>query len=292
MLESACSYAMNNNAINREIYSNSTLKNRITIGGVEISVIAPLGHQNSGLTKAGRISLKGVHEGCFVKVYSCSTNSQCLFRKSIETHRFRGILLPELVATDGIYIVEKWIHGSPATQIPKTALAPLTAEFLSDLHESSNLKNLSFRHQDAFCYLEFLFDRVKKWNIFDDVCEFWNICRKIYVSHRDTIPITATHPDVTEQNIIREQGSGRFFLVDNELLSAGRGWILDHRNSLLGSFPNWSTGTKPSPAHELVHSLWALRQVGSALHRGDIVSALDLCRSECIRQRDSAKLEI
>jgi len=290
IVESLRGCIRNTNAFGRQVNSRPSLTNRITIGGTKISVIAPLGHQNSGRTKAGRISFKGTHKGRLVKVYSCSTVSQRLFRKRIEAHRFKGISLPELMAVDGIYVVEKWIDGSPATQNPKEALASPVAEFLSDLHESSELRDLSVNHRDGFCYVEFLFDRVKKWEVFDDVREFLNICHKVYVSHRDRIPIAATHPDVTTRNLIRERGSGKLFIIDNELLSVGRGWVLDHQNSLLGGLPDWPTVSIPQQAEELVDSLWTLRQVGSAFDRGDIVSALDLCSSALIRQRHSHRV--
>ena len=84
-----------------------------------------------------------------------------------------------------------------------------------------------------------------------------------------------SHPDLSKSNLLRENSSGRIFVIDNELLGVGHGWILDKKNSLLATDPTPEPGMEGLPA-DFIQACWKLRKIGSALDAGNLVLAAKL----------------
>ena len=79
-----------------------------------------------------------------------------------------------------------------------------------------------------------------------------------------------SHPDLSLSNIILCDDN-RIFIIDNELIGAGKGWLLDERNSFFRDKVCFPTFEKP--IKNFLELSWKLRLVGSAIDQGDFYRA-------------------
>jgi hypothetical protein len=252
---------------------------KINVDGKVIADLVPLGgYRRPGITKAGRVSFCGLFEGKKVKVYSTNSADHTKLRVSLEPTDLGRRFFPRLIASDKTHIVEEWIDGVPLKKIEGSLFERAAGEIERFLYECRNrqeLVRLAANHAGAFCYFQdYLVKRLDPWCVLDFVRQFFLSWQDAYARVKDKIEVRLSHPDLSAANILLEKKSGRFVVIDNELLGAGRGWILDRRNSFLQD----SAGGRETHANSgldkgFVNESWRLRLLGSALDAADFERA-------------------
>lgn len=252
---------------------------KITVDGRVIADLVPLGgYRRPGITKAGRVSFSGMFEGKRVKVYGTYSADHAKLRLSLEPTDLGRQFFPRLIASDETHIVEEWIDGVPLKKVEGSLFERAAGEIERLLYECRNsreLIRLAANHAGAFCYFQdYLVRRLEQWCVLDFVRQFVLSWQEAYDRVKDRIEVRLSHPDLSAANILLEKKSGRFVVIDNELLGAGRGWILDRRNSFLKD----SAGGRENHADSgldkgFVNESWRLRLLGSALDAADFERA-------------------
>jgi hypothetical protein len=251
----------------------------ITVNGKAITDLVPLGgYRRPGITKAGRASFSGLLEGKRVKVYSAYSVNHANLRMSLESTDLGRQFFPRLIISDKVYLVEEWIDGLPLKKIDRSLFERAAEEikrFLSECRNSKELIHVAAHHAGAFCYFQdYLIKRLEPWCVLDFVRQFILSWQNAYEKVKDKIEVRLSHPDLSESNILLEKKTGRFVVIDNELLGVGHGWILDRRNSFLRNFSgvvdaNLNKGIEKG----FLNESWRLRLIGSALDATDFERA-------------------
>lgn len=245
------------------------LQTTLRISDICIDTLQPVSERGTGLTKAGRLSLRGRIGTEPVKIYSCLHSKQVQLRLAIQQHTFQGVRFPEVIAHEGNIVVERWIDGDTVTDTQNSGVCDAVTTFLLECAKDKCLHDLAARHCGAFCYIEFLFGRIKPWQEIDAVRTVADTARQALDAHSALLPNRLTHPDLSAANLVVERQSQQLYIVDNELLGVGKGWLIDHHNSLLArrGLPD----PRPLGTQDklLAERLWRLRCLGSALHAGD-----------------------
>jgi hypothetical protein len=252
---------------------------KITVDGKVIAELVPLGgYRRLGMTKAGRASFSGLFEGKKVKVYSTNSADQAKLRVSLESTDLGRQFFPRLIASDKTHIVEEWIDGVPLKKVESPSFERAAGEIEGFLYECRNrqeLIRLAANHAGAFCYFQdYLVKRLEPWCVLDFVRQFVLSWQDAYDRVKDKIEVGLSHPDLSAANILLEKRTGRFVVIDNELLGAGHGWILDRRNSFLkDSAGGPETHANSGLDNGFVNESWRLRLLGSALDATDFERA-------------------
>lgn len=267
--------------VNRTAFPGS-----ITVCGLVIDSLRPLGgYRQLGVTKAGRLSFAGLCDGRKVKVYSAFSTAQVALRLAVQKHSFPGCAFPQIIATDGLLIVEAWVEGEAVASLPEAQrleAADAVSSFLISVQTDPALLALAREYAGSFCYLnDYLLKRLGVWCYWDEVGTFIQQWSGEYqaLQSAEVIPHFLSHPDLSAANLIRERETGRWVIIDNELLGVGPGWILDAQNSLLKSEIPLSLGEISVP-RSFVERTWRLRQLGSALDADNFSRAASLCRPD------------
>lgn len=254
----------------------TSIPGTLVVGAKVINHLKPLGgYHRAGITKAGRLSLVGMCEGRKVKVYRCHSPQQVALRLAIQQHSFEGLYFPEIVAADSHMVAELWIDGVSVADVERDECerAQTAVErFLLANTQRADLLALAKDHPDAFCYFsDYLLKRLGEWLHWEPVRQFvgrWKAEYGVLSSRAEAFPAYLTHPDLSAANLIVEKGSAKLFIIDNELLGVGAGWVLDGRNSLL------KKDVVPAPCSPaFVEQSWRLRKLGSALDADDFPAA-------------------
>lgn len=252
---------------------------KITVNGKVITDLAPLGgYRQLGITKAGRVSFSGLFEGKKVKVYSTYSAEHAKLRVGLESTDLGRQFFPRLIVSDKTHVVEEWIDGLPLKKLDGSFFeraAEETKRFLSECQNSKELIRVADHHVGAFCYFQdYLIKRLEPWCVLDFVQEFILSWRNTYERIKDNIEVRLSHPDLSEANILLEKETGRFVVIDNELLGVGRGWILDRRNSFLKDFSGDADAHLNRGIEKgFLNESWRLRLIGSALDATDFERA-------------------
>ncbi len=251
----------------------------LCVGGKIVSELRPLGgfHQ-PGVTKAGRLSFAGFCEGRKVKVYSAFSSEQIALRHAVQEVDLGGCAFPEIVASDDHLVAEAWIEGASAAVLKGNELSHAEAairEFLYANRHSELMLRLAKGNVGAFCYLQdYLIKRLSTWQHWSLLNEFVSDWQRTYESVCDESAVCLSHPDLSLNNLVYERKTKKLYLIDNELLGVGVGWVLDWKNSLIRSSaaPAYHAGVSP----EFMEKTWRLRRVGSALDANDFKSVLGI----------------
>lgn len=252
---------------------------KITVNGKVITDLVPLGRSRQlGITKAGRVSFSGLFEGRRIKVYSTYSADHAKLRVSLESTDLGQQFFPRLIVSDQTHMVEEWIDGLPLKKLDSSLFDRAAEEirrFLSECQNSKELIHVAAHHGGAFCYFQdYLIKRLEPWRVLDFIQEFILSWQDAYERVKDNIEVRLSHPDLSEVNILLDKKTGRFVVIDNELLGVGRGWILDRRNSFLKDF---SVNAEAYPNRGIekgfLNESWRLRLIGSALDAGDFERA-------------------
>lgn len=264
----------------------SAFPGTIRVADCQVTDLKPLGgYRQPGVTKAGRLSFAGLCEGRKVKVYSAFSTAQVALRLAVQKHSFPGCVFPQIIATDGLLVVEAWVEGEAVASLPdaqRLEAADAVSSFLISVQTDPALLALAREYAGSFCYLnDYLLKRLGVWRYWDEVGTFIQQWSGEYqaLQSAEVIPHFLSHPDLSAANLIRERETGRWVIIDNELLGVGPGWILDAQNSLLKSEIPLSLGEISVP-RSFVERTWRLRQLGSALDGDDFIRAASLCRPD------------
>lgn len=264
----------------------SAFPGTIRVADCQVTDLKPLGgYRQPGVTKAGRLSFAGMCEGRKVKVYSAFSTAQVALRLAVQKHSFPGCVFPQIIATDGLLVVEAWVEGEAVASLPdaqQLEAADAVSSFLISVQTDLASLALAREHAGSFCYLnDYLLKRLGVWRYWDEVGTFIQQWQDEYqgLLSTEAIPHFLSHPDLSAANLIRERETGQWVIIDNELLGTGPGWILDAQNSLLRREVPLSR-TEISVPRSFVERTWRLRQLGSALDGDDFIRAASLCRSD------------
>ena len=139
------------------------------------------------------------------------------------------------------------------------------------IHFDKGFIEIAKTNRNSFCYLsDYLFIRLKPWQQWlpvEDLLKKWQASNK---ETQDIIESRISHPDLSLSNLILDKDK-KIYIIDNELIGSGKGWILDAKNSF---FRNKIPKPSFSPAVKNFYELsWKLRLVGSALDSGDFSRA-------------------
>jgi hypothetical protein len=260
--------------------STSPFPGTIEIDGHRVAEIRLLGgYHRPGITKAGRLSVKGVCAGRPVKVYSAHSAEQVRLRRAVQEKMLAcGLHFPEIIANNDHLVAERWVNGQALARLrgkPLEDAAEKVRQFLHECATDDRLLQMARQYGQSFCYLEdYLLRRLGNWVHVREVGGFVEKWRSAYTDIVKSLPRQVSHPDLSLANLLLEEGSGRLFVVDNELLGVGGGWILDWHNSLLREMRISPLDPPDVELARFAERTWRLRQLGSALDANDFGRAL------------------
>ena len=250
------------------------LPSSIKVGSTNVFNLTPLGGIfKPGITKAGSVSLKGqLKSGESVKIYSCHNREHALLRLDCGLNVFTDkVSFPPVIDYDDHMILEKWIDSTSRLKREKIHLSKSNTEsvikFLTKLHQYSSDNESNVQYINSFCYIkDYLLARLspwKNWKPISTLLDAWSFADQ----KSDSIVLPRfSHPDLSQPNIIIARDS-KIYIIDNELLGFGKGWVIDHYNTHFRSlFPLDFPDERCSKFVELT---WKLRLTGSALDSGD-----------------------
>ena len=112
--------------------------------------------------------------------------------------------------------------------------------------------------------------RLKPWCQWVPVQNLLEEWKKLNIATDSKIQSRISHPDLSLSNLILGDDN-KIYIVDNELLGVGKGWLLDEKNSFFRSQVN--IPELESICNRFYSISWKLRLVGSALDSGDFARA-------------------
>ena len=240
----------------------------LAIGDEVVSSLTPLGNWlTPGVTKAGRISFRGVFRGRKVKVYSACSVEQIQLRLFLDGANFTGFSFPSVLASTDHLIVEEWIEGREMN--PVAGFEDRTSTIIDELHAATGLIRPVWLEQSPFCYFEdYLVPRLDRWLGVGQVADFLGHWKDARSGLGDALSPRLCHPDLTFRNMIECPRSGKPVIVDNELLGVSCGWLLDWHNAGIAD-----VGLAKLSGDEALRSFvqlsWKLRRLGSLLDACD-----------------------
>ena len=265
------------------------IPSKLRVGKKYIKNLQPLGGMfKPAITKAGRLSLFGYsEEGEKVKVYKAFNSNQIKLRKVIGDYlKSENVLFPKIITSDDNFIVEKWIDGKSFSNLKKDAIEKDTQRvinFLKKIHYEPEFQDLAKTYKNSFCYLHnYLILRLKPWCQWfpvENLLEEWD---KLNIATNSKIESRISHPDLSLSNLILGDDN-KVYIVDNELLGVGKGWLLDEKNSFFRSQVN--IPELESISNRFYSISWKLRLVGSALDSGDFARAERMSKFDTIDKK-------
>ncbi len=273
--------------INFKLFSSKEeieIPSSIRIGEELISNLKPLGGIfKPGITKAGRISLTGnLKNGKKVKVYESFSEQQINLRKLIgEECKNKEVLFPKILGSDNRFIIEDWIKGVTFSNLKTDIVKKNTlklSNFLEMLHNEKVFLKIARSNNNSFCYLnDYLYKRLKPWIQWLPVEKLIKRWLESEYEIRNILDNKISHPDLSLSNIILSD-DGKIYIIDNELIGSGKGWLLDQNNSF---FRETFKSYKLEPLIRNFFNLsWKLRLVGSAIDNGDFARAARMAKIE------------
>ena len=111
---------------------------------------------------------------------------------------------------------------------------------------------------------------MKIWEQWEPVENLLNAWIKSNEETKGVIPLRVSHPDLSLSNMILDSRD-KIYIIDNELIGVGKGWLLDIRNSFIRSKVKNKKNTQI--IDKFLELSWKLRLVGSAIDSGDFERA-------------------
>ena len=140
-------------------------------------------------------------------------------------------------------------------------------EFLTRLHQYSSSFGELDDYRNSFCYIkDYLLLRLSPWKNWEPVSRLLDAWLSEDEISNKKIKSRLSHPDLSKSNVVLANNS-KIYIIDNELLGFGKGWVVDHYNTHFRAlFPLDFPKERSSKFVELT---WKLRLTGSALDSGD-----------------------
>ena len=160
---------------------------------------------------------------------------------------------------------------------------PKLINFLKKIFFETEFLDLAKKYKNSFCYLyDYLILRLKpwcQWGPVENLLEEWN---KLNLKTNYKIQPRLSHPDLSLSNLILGDDN-KIYIVDNELIGVGKGWILDEKNSFFRSQVNLP---ELDPICQKFYNIsWKLRLVGSALDSGDFDRAQRMSKFDSFNKK-------
>ncbi len=243
------------------MFGKSARKHTVTLGTFQIGDLRPV-VAGRMMTKAGRVSMRGVWRGRGVKLFECVSPTHASFVSRLMS-ACSGFF-PEVHGVHDSIVICEWVEGRPvsARQLAGTRSYVAQLEDLISRLRAASPEVAGFDYVDdmirprferccATLGLEPFRDRVlADWSVLSSVA-------------RGT---SASHPDLTPANMI--VAGERIKIVDNELLGVSRAPWFDEMNAL---FALGAEGRRAAPAlHALARPLLDLLRAG---HEERLMSA-------------------
>lgn len=223
-----------------------------------------------GRSKAGALSLKGVCEGRDVKVFGVKNlNHVNLIRFVGEALSDTEICLPHIIAADTRYIVEEWIEGKSGNHIPAKQRESQVKRFLT-LVDDLDLKDIPDVNHSFDYFMDYLVPRLIPWLGFHLINEILDEWKSFYETNYDNLRNKISHPDLSADNMIF---SNKTYVIDNELIGYGKGWLLDFYNSNISAVDDRVYSAIEQ--NVLTRSIY-IREIGTALDKGAFKSVIVL----------------
>jgi hypothetical protein len=206
-------------------------KNKLILrfGEFEIVDVGVLPSKKNFYTKAGQISFSGYVDGRKVKIYSTFNENQARLRNYIGSLSSSNVSLPEVLFIYKNIVCEEWIHGIHVSKNMVTD--QIEGQILNFIHLLENLPVPQKYIEDNFCYIEnYLLKRFDVWKNFEFAQNHINKIENLLKSKSNVLEKKLNHPDITPRNLIYEKNRDKFFLIDNELLGFGFGWMVSRVN--------------------------------------------------------------
>ena len=257
--------------------NDNIIPSKLRVGDTYIEKLKPLGGMfKPGITKAGRVSLSGfLEDGTKVKVYNSYNFDQIRLRKNLDSYlKNDTVLFSPVITSDKLFVVEKWIKGKSFSDLKPKMLEKFSLElinFLSKIHNESPFIELARANSNSFCYLRnYLLMRLKPWENWLPVEKLVKAWHQSDLETESKIASKVSHPDLSLSNLILDSDH-RIYIIDNELVGVGKGWILDEKNSF------FRMQAPPLELEDIARKFfnlsWKLRLVGSAIDNGDFERA-------------------
>jgi len=264
-----------------KIHMSGYIPSNLLVNGLSIGSLNALGgFHRAATTKAGRLSLTGrLSSGEKVKIYSVLNSGQATLRVVLqELQPIDGLHWPAILANDEGLVVEEWIDGQPLPQLSdsdiKRHMGTVRA-FLQACQTNTALHKLAAQHSSSFCYIHnYLLPRLQPWAHWQPVAQLlqrWQLASDA-VAHK--LPRRLSHPDLSLANLVVQRQTGKLYVIDNELLGVGQGWVLDGNNSFLKKHP--MADQFDADVERFAKVGWCMRLVGSALDAGRFKQAAEL----------------
>lgn len=239
----------------------------ISIDGCQIKNLRILKRNyKPGMSKAGAVSLSGTFKDQKVKIYSTRSLAQTNLITVLERRlRKSEVKFPTIVAKDQNYIAEKWISGTNCSKLNHNKLVDPISSMLHKFQNDHNDIVTSETFKGAFDYLgDYLFRRIKPWVGLYDLDDIQKDWQHEFEISKNLVQPKLSHPDLSPNNLIISN-NGNIYVIDNELVGIGNGWILDIYNSNLKlKFNQQMTPFEVSFRERCI----LLRRIGSALDSG------------------------
>jgi hypothetical protein len=211
-----------------------------------------------------------------VKIYQAANSTHAIFLKKTFNHSdLAGYFHPILFTFDRCLFAE-WVEGVTSEQITDQEKYR-AIDWIVDLQSALHSRHLCASDEQAgFDYFDYLNKRILQFAPPgidpDKIMQLGRIASSPPVRKS-----CLSHPDVTLRNIVFEKGSGKFKIVDNELLTQSPYFLLDTFNTcyslrtsteLIGYYLNRYASCPirfslhPDWASSLA-AAWALRIAGS-----------------------------
>jgi len=238
----------------------------------------------------GRVNLPSwvaLMDGQPVRIYACQSEAQAGFIAQLSEDPELGHYFPTTYIHQKVFLVVAWVEGRSITwkEIGSSdSLLDQLTKIQVALHRRSETG-----HVVAECYyLRFLKDRLQRFRGVFPLDDGLSLLSE-YLQTPPDIEARVSHPDIQADNLILETDTHRLKLIDNELLTYSRHYLIDLFNSHLSfidelgpdflgiylqSYVRNGGDLGPLLEHErYFQALWYLRLIGTALQDGNIASA-------------------
>ncbi len=266
---------------NQEAFETFISKNgegcSANIGGLDLTNVRPIYDRDKiGLSKIGIPSFYGFYKKQKVKIYGVLSIEQVKIRQEI-SQLSKGLYLPNVLGYSDNIIVQEWVDGTLGTRLKKEKRKELCAEIQHFLNSNKRNtpytidKNRLFSESD---YLLYLYSRTDQFSFLDPIKKFRMYWMEEYQKNKHNTLAQVHHSDLSLENIVLNSVDNRFYLIDNEHLHYGAGWLLDYRNSLLYTLKLRDKYYYKECLPDFTEHCWRLRQIGTKLLNGDTQKAL------------------
>lgn len=254
--------------------ASRTIAGRLAVNNKQIQDLHALGgYHRPGMTKVGRLSLRGKIDGDKVKVYTAASPSQSALIQSLSASKFMtDVRFAPVVVTDGDVIVEKWIDGKPVNKLlssEQSAAKAKLKDFLAELHAMPLVAVDLDSKSSPFCYInDYLISRLSVFKHLAEVQQFLELFQSQYADYLQQAKVRISHPDLTLRNVIKCHQTGDLVIIDNELVGATAAWYMDYVNASL-PLPD----DRLQIDRDVIAITTALRDLGYAFDAGNLKMA-------------------